>query len=87
MMKTFAMIGVGLVLLALPACGERVSEGRDPGQSGDTAAESSSGQPKAVAVAPDFDFGEVQEGENVEHVFKIRNEGTADLAILSAKGS
>lgn len=34
-----------------------------------------------------FDFGAVQEGEKVEHVFKFTNTGKAPLTISEAKGS
>ncbi len=91
MRRTLARIGVVVVLLALQACGGRVvEEGQEAG--GDTlaggpGAVSSSKAPKAVVVETEFDFGEVDEGTVVEHVFKIRNEGSADLAILSARGS
>jgi hypothetical protein len=45
------------------------------------------GSPKIVAVESAFDFGKVKQGDEVTHVFKIRNEGTADLMIEKAKGS
>jgi hypothetical protein len=47
----------------------------------------SAGAPKIVAVEAAFDFGKVKQGQPVEHVFKIRNEGTAELKIEKAHGS
>ena len=43
--------------------------------------------PKISSAEPLFDFGEVKQGEKVEHVFQIRNTGTADLVINRATGS
>lgn len=43
--------------------------------------------PKISSVEPLFDFGEVKQGEKVEHIFQIRNIGTADLIINRATGS
>lgn len=40
-----------------------------------------------ITTATTFDFGKVQQGELVEHVFKIRNEGDAELRIEKAHGS
>ena len=34
-----------------------------------------------------FDFGEIPQGEKVEHTFKFKNTGENDLVIVSAKGS
>jgi len=45
------------------------------------------GNPKIVAVESAFDFGKVKQGEEVTHVFKIRNAGTAELKIEKARGS
>ena len=43
--------------------------------------------PKISSVEPLFDFGEVKQGEKVEHVFQIENTGKADLVIKRATGS
>jgi len=34
-----------------------------------------------------FEFGEISQGEKVEHVFMFTNTGEADLIVTSAKGS
>jgi hypothetical protein len=39
------------------------------------------GLPKIVADEPVFEFGAISPTSKVEHVFKIRNAGTADLKI------
>jgi hypothetical protein len=43
--------------------------------------------PKISSNEPLYDFGEVRQGEKVEHVFKIQNIGSADLEIKRASGS
>ena len=48
---------------------------------------SNSDQPIIEVVDDEFDFGEIKEGENVIHEYKIKNTGTGDLLISSAKGS
>jgi hypothetical protein len=42
---------------------------------------------KAVFSELVHDFGEVEEGETVEHVFKVRNEGDTPLNIGKVRGS
>lgn len=43
--------------------------------------------PKIAAVEPIHSFGKAKQGQNVEHVFKIKNEGQAELRIEKARGS
>jgi len=59
------------------------------GDEGATAAAkpAETGSPKIVAAEATFDFGKVQQGDEVSHVFKIRNAGTAELKIEKAHGS
>lgn len=87
MKRPLVLAMVIVTVAAMAACGDRIPENGAPSSGQASAAGESTGQPKAVAVEPNFDFGEVEEGVNVEHVFKLRNEGKAELAILSAKGS
>jgi hypothetical protein len=59
------------------------------GEDGTSAAAkpAATGSPKIVAVESAFDFGKVKQGDEVTHVFKIRNAGTAELKIDKARGS
>ena len=41
--------------------------------------------PQLTINSPVFDFGEVNEGEKLEHTFLIKNTGKANLVISSAK--
>jgi len=68
------------VLAASCKCG-------DEGATGAKAEPGKPGAPKIVAAESSFDFGKVKQGQEASHVFKIRNEGTAELKIDKAKGS
>ncbi len=74
--------------LCLWACGseKKTDEVKDD-KAAPEAAVDGDAAPKIVAVQADFDFGKVKQGVNVEHVFKIKNEGSADLKIEKARGS
>ena len=50
-------------------------------------AEKADGKPKIEAVQAEFNFGQVKQGQDVEHVFKVKNVGTKDLLIEKARGS
>ena len=43
--------------------------------------------PVMTFTEKEFDFGTINEGEKVEHVFTFTNTGKADLVIVDAKGS
>ena len=44
-------------------------------------------QPVVEILDPEFNFGEIKQGEKVSHNYKIKNIGNSDLLISSAKGS
>ena len=46
-----------------------------------------SGTPDIEFAALEYDFGEVDQGDKVEHVFKFKNVGDADLVIDRVKSS
>jgi hypothetical protein len=53
------------------------TDGTEESQAGSTEA----GKPSIAFVQKDFDFGKVETGEKVEHVYKFRNTGDATLLI------
>lgn len=57
-----------------PAEGEPASEPA-------VAAEPEAGVPKIAADEPVFNFGAIKPTDKIDHVFKIKNAGTADLKI------
>lgn len=46
-----------------------------------------SDMPKIEFEEESFDFGDISQGEKVQHVFKFKNTGKSDLIISSAVGS
>jgi hypothetical protein len=73
------VLGLGLAWAA--ACGKKAPE------AGDGSAAEKAGPPRIVAAEPAFNAGKIKQGENVEHVFKVRNEGRSDLTLEKAKSS
>lgn len=55
--------------------------GQDKTEKTDKAADK--GAPKLVVDNLKFEFGKVKEGDEISHVFKIKNEGAADLNIAN----
>jgi hypothetical protein len=74
-----ALLGLGLALAA--GCGKKAPE------AGDASVAAQAGPPRIVALEASFNAGKVKQGENVEHVFKVKNEGRTDLILEKAKSS
>lgn len=43
-------------------------------------------QPAIACDKPEYDFGKIAQGEDVEHIFKIKNKGKEALKIERARG-
>lgn len=82
-LKLTLALGV-VAALAVGAGGCEDQSGRGAAASSSAAAKPA---PKIVALAPKFHFGKVKQGQEVEHVYKIRNDGSTPLLIQKAKGS
>ena len=80
-LKTINLIAVLVCALSLTA----LAFGQDKAATDKAAADKAAGQtaPKLSVDNPKFEFGKVKEGEEVKHVFKIKNEGSAELVILN----
>ncbi len=52
-----------------------------------TAANSTSKEPRIEFAQTEFDFGEVEAGEKVQHTFSFKNVGDADLVIAKVRSS
>jgi len=89
-MRTARLSVVVPALLAaascLAGCGSEKKADADSTDKG-KAAVAADGKPQITAVAGDFNFGKVKQGQAVEHTFKIKNTGGADLKIEKARGS
>lgn len=71
-LKTIHLVGLLVAILATTA----LAFGQDK-------AADKAGAPKLVVDKAVFEFGKVKEGEELKHVFKIKNEGTAELTIIN----
>jgi hypothetical protein len=88
--KLILALGIGLGLVILPSCpGGPPQDDQDNAQAGEDpdAAHPRGDAPKISAAEPVFNYGNVKEGEVVEHTFTIVNNGGRDLHIERAKGS
>ena len=52
-----------------------------------TAADTADGRPIITALAAEYNFGQVKQGAEVEHIFKIKNTGDKNLVIERTSGS
>jgi len=77
---------VALCIACFGACGGK-GEGKADAGKQEPGAAKAGGKPKIVAEQSAFEFGKVKQGVDVEHVFKIRNAGDAELRIDKARGS
>ncbi|MGX7668724.1 DUF1573 domain-containing protein [Flavobacterium pedocola] len=87
--KTFGMLAIAALVLSTSCKKENPSEKINPENVAQTEQEASaSGKlPKISFNETEHDFGTIKEGDKVETVFKITNEGEADLIIMNAQGS
>ena len=79
----FALLGV--------ACGNNKSDGFDAKIDTDVvnhdASNESADKPEITFEETNFDFGTIKEGSKVNHAFKFKNTGKADLIIGDARGN
>lgn len=73
---------INLTTLLIIALAMTVSAFGQDKASADKAADKS-GAPKLSVDSATFEFGKVKEGEELKHVFKIKNEGSAELTIVN----
>ena len=97
-MKKLLFSAAILAIVGLSSCGEEKSAANNLEEAAEAAG---SEETSAAAITADnvealtsmsfseeaFDFGEITQGEKVEHTFKFKNTGENDLVIVSAKGS
>ena len=94
MHRTRSGLSLLAVLLAAAVvfggCGQKAEEPKpaeDKEKPAEVVEDTPGEAPQIAAAETEYDFGKVKQGQDVEHVFKIRNEGKADLLIEKAKGS
>jgi hypothetical protein len=71
-LKKIALITMLVSALALTVFGQEQAKQAD-----------TQGAPKLVVDNAKFEFGKVKEGEEISHVFKIKNTGTSELVIVN----
>jgi hypothetical protein len=76
----FLAVLAGTIAAAI-ACSKKEEDKKAPEAADGT------GKPKIQAVQAEYDFGKVKQGVNVDHTFKIKNAGSADLVIDKTRGS
>ena len=81
---TLLLITIAAVLL-LGVAPELAAQKRPQGSSGPTPTNVTTDAPKITFPESSFDFGTVPRGSVNEHVFKIRNTGTAPLTLIKAQ--
>ncbi len=77
-----SMLLLSLMLVA-SSCGEK-KEAPPPAEQ---AQKDDQGVPKIFAAEPDYDFGQIKQGTEVSHIYKIKNVGTKELVIEKTHGS
>ena len=73
-LKKIALIAMLVSALALTAFGQDQAK---------TEKADAKGTPKLAVDNLKYEFGKVKEGDEITHVFKIKNEGTAELVIAN----
>lgn len=91
-MKKFIFSAAMIALVGLTSCGEEKSSADTLEEAGNAStaaitADNVEALTSMVFTEEAFDFGEITQGEKVEHTFKFKNTGENDLVIVSAKGS
>lgn len=88
-MKKLLLIGIAIASFSFTACQEEASKKVDEEKVAE-ASERDAQQAKFPTIdfeSKEHDFGNVEEGDVVEHVFKFTNNGDAPLIITDAKAS
>ncbi|UOK42285.1 MULTISPECIES: DUF1573 domain-containing protein [Flavobacterium] len=87
--RTLGMLAVAALVLSTSCKNRNVSEKIDETNVEKVTAENAvNGKLPVIKFNEmEHDFGTIKEGEKVETVFKISNEGEADLIVMNAQGS
>lgn len=82
--KTISLFAVVLLFTAI-SCKDKASQSVESEVA--TTEVAVGEEPVMTFDESEFDFGNIKEGEIVEHIFKFKNTGKSDLLITDAKGS
>ncbi|MBO0859677.1 MAG: DUF1573 domain-containing protein [Chloracidobacterium sp.] len=78
-----AVISLLSLIIALPLAAFAQNGAQNAAQGVAQSGKTKPGAPKIALEEREFNFGQVKEGERLSHMFKIKNEGSADLVIQS----
>jgi hypothetical protein len=81
------VVGIPALLFVLGCANKKVGHADDGKGQAASKTSPNKGEPKITALEKEFKFGSVKEGTMLEHVFRIRNDGNAELVIEKASGS
>ena len=76
-----------IVALGFTGCNDATSRINASDSDAANAVQTQTGTPKFEFDSETVDFGQINEGETKEHVFKFKNVGDAPLIISNAQGS
>src|SRR5262245_6276590 len=76
-----AVISLLSLIIALPLAAFAQNSGQNATQNGSQDGKTKPGAPKIALDEREFNFGQVKEGEQLSHIFKIKNEGSTELVI------
>jgi len=86
-MKSLSYFLLAVFLTVVSACGQKSKSKETVVTINSSGIDSTLKKTAIKFVATEHDFGQVQEGEKVTHVFEVLNTGKADLLLQSVKPS
>lgn len=90
-MKKYLLLSIALVGLASTACQNKIDASSQIDETKVAEAEQKASEAGKLPVIKfeeeEFDFGTINEGDKVEHVFKFTNTGESELYIIDVKPS
>ena len=88
-MKNLILMVVVIIAFTITSCKEDAAAkvSKEKVEKAETRDANSGKFPKMEFTETEFDFGTIDQGTNVEHVFEFKNTGEAPLVIVNAKSS
>jgi len=86
-MKSLLYFLLAIFLTVVSACGQKSKPKENAITMDISGTDSTLKKTNIKFVATEHDFGQIQEGEKVSHVFEVLNTGKADLLLQSVKPS
>lgn len=84
--KTIGLLAIASLVLTV-SCKEKAPQGDVTTETAVSSDEVAGNVPVMTFEESEFDFGDIKQGDKVEHIFTFTNTGKSDLLITDAKGS